>query len=220
MIKLHDDDGRFVAAYNIPSVYWPLNGPYEVFHFENTYSFEEESEMIAVFNEQEYMIGYCYDNTKRLSNALRNKGIDVKTYCGWVFISNTIPLHHCWAVATDEEGHKTVLDLSCDNYQMHLWFEQREQTDPGWLDHGDPREKVAEWLAYALKNLSHAQRCYPCGVLPPTHLYIGCECDPQTGIQMYRNLVERFVDHQCIRNLNTNGYNPTQWILKQKGLMN
>ena len=36
VVKLYEKPGVFKGAVNIPSVMWPLNGPYELFHANNT----------------------------------------------------------------------------------------------------------------------------------------------------------------------------------------
>lgn len=189
VIKLYREDKSFLTALHIPSVYWPLNGPYEVFHSGNTCCFEDDAKMVELFNSQEYLIGHCYSNTTRLANAFQDCGYDIRTYCGWAFTGEEVPVHHCWAVLTDEVGQKAVLDLSCDNYQMRLWFLEREKEDPFWVENSDPKDMVVAWISYALANLSHIQRCSPCGIIPPNYLYIGSPCRPEEGISIYQKLM-------------------------------
>lgn len=219
VVKLYREDKSFLTAVHIPSVYWPLSGPYEVFSYENTYCIEDEPKLVELFDSLEYKIGHCYHNTEQVAAAFRQAGQTIKTYCGWAFINDTVPIHHCWAVLTDECNHKAVLDLACDNHKMREWFWKKEQEDPGWLDQGDPKDNIVEWMIYARNNLSHSQRCYPCGVIPPYNLYIGAECEPKQGIKMYQKLLRENPGHLCERNCNADGYNRTQWALKQKGLM-
>ena len=54
-------------------------------------------------------IGKCYYNAQDLVNALIVGGIEsrrIKSYVGWLFIGDTIPVHHCFVMLDD----KHVLD--------------------------------------------------------------------------------------------------------------
>lgn len=219
VIKLYDDDNSFLTSVHIPSNYWPLNGAYEVFTYANTYCIEDDEEAISLFNQQIYQIGHCYQNTKNIAKAFRDAGYDIKTYCGWAFIHEQTPIHHCWAVLTDEDGHKAVLDLSCDNYKMTQWFSQKDAETPNWFTSDRAIDCLTEWVKYSRKELTHAERCFPCGVIPPTHLYVGSECDPDEGIVLYRKVTAQYPRHMCERKTNSAGYNKTQWTLKQHGLI-
>lgn len=149
VVKLYREDKSFLTAVHIPSVYWPLSGPYEVFSYENTCCIEDELKLVELFDSLEYKIGHCYHNTEQVAAAFRQAGKTIKTYCGWAFINDTVPIHHCWAVLTDECNHKAVLDLACDNHKMREWFWKKEQEDPGWLDQGDPKDNIVEWMISA-----------------------------------------------------------------------
>lgn len=217
VVKLYNDDSSFLASINIPSCYWPLNGPYEAFHTDNTCFISKEDNLYSIVNATPYLIGYCYTNTESLLKALHAAGFtSAVPYCGWAFIGESIPIHHCWAVLSDETGKKAVLDLSCDWYQMHLWL--NEQADKG-IVFNSGRDAIVAWTAHSKSNSLNTDRCFPLGKLPPSYLYIGCPCDPQSGILLYHKLLRDYPGHLCERTVNSDGYNPTQWKLKQEGLM-
>lgn len=219
VIKLYDDNDQFLTSCNIPSVYWPLNGSYEVFTCENTCCFEDEEKLVTLFDTLQYRIGHCYQNTEQAANLFRRAGCRIKTYVGWLFLHGQTPIHHCWAVIYNDSGQQALLDLSCDDTKMRMWFKRKETEDPNWLNSGNAKEHLVEWTAFAKKNLTNTQRCFPCGVVPPTHLYIGSECDPEQGRQIFQNLTSKYPYHLSNRKVNAAGYNRTQWMLKQNGLM-
>ena len=216
VVKLYEG-GQFVASINTPSAYWPLNGPYEVFHTENTSHIISDPLLYKIFDSVEYLIGHCYTNSETMADLLHKAGYKTATtYCGWAFIGESIPIHHCWVVLTNEEGQKAVLDLSCDAYKMTLWFIEQEKAG---IQFPSSRDRLVAWTEYAKKNLSNSERCHPVGCLPPSHLYIGCPCSPDYGIMIYRRLVNEYPGHLCEKTVNSQGYNPVHWKLKQKGLM-
>ena len=216
VVRLYDDD-QFLTSVNIPSVYWPLNGPYEAFHWENTCYIHGEPKLEAIVNSAEYQVGRCYHNSEALAAVLHGAGYENATvYCGWAFLGETTPIHHCWIVVTDEHGQKAILDLSCDFYQMAVWLS--EQEDAG-VTYPSSQEGIIAWSAYSRAKLSNVERCYPLGKLPPYHLYIGCPCSPRSGIQLYSNLLRKYPQHLADRKVNSEGYNALQWELKQRSLI-
>lgn len=219
VVKLYNEDGSFLTSIHIPTVYWPLNGPYEVFTYENTCCIADDPKAMELFDSLTYLIGHCYQNTEQLVEAFHKAGYSIKPYCGWAFVNETTPVHHCWAVLSDKDNHKAVLDLSCDSVQMWRWLASSEANTPACHSMEKAKERIVDWISYALKNMTHTQRCEPVGIVPPTHLYIGSECEPQSGIALYHKLTTQHPRHISIRNVNASGYNRTQWMLKQRGLM-
>lgn len=217
VVKLYDEDGSFLSSINIPSVYWPLTGPYEAFHVENTCFIHDDPKLYAIFDAAKYKVGHCYSNSETLLSELHDAGYKTaQTYCGWAFIGESIPIHHCWIVISDDAGQKAILDLSCDAYKMSQWL--YDQANAG-IRFDNSRDGIVAWIAHSSKNLSNTSRCFPLGKLPPYHLYIGSPCDPNSGILQYHRLLRDFPGHLCEKTVNSQGYNPLQWKLKQQGLM-
>lgn len=219
VVKLYNEDGSLSTSVNIPSIYWPLNGPYEVFHFKNTEYIGEVPKIAELFDKQSYQIGHCYSNTENIVQAFRESSFDVQPYCGWLFLENEMPIHHCWAVITFGIGFRSILDLSCDNFRLRQYILEKAESDPEGFKKTSAKEDIVRFIEYALRELSHTERCYPLGVAPPGHLYIGSPCEPEEGVRIYQKMVQMYPDHLSIRNVNAQGYNKTQWLLKQQGLM-
>ena len=79
-------------------------------------------------------------------------------------------------------------------------------------------EMVASFQ-YAARKVKNSIRCSPVGIPTSFLLYVGSECEPEQGIEIYNRLIQKYPDHECQRNLDSEGYNPTQRILQKKGLM-
>lgn len=211
VVKLRNRDGSFRTSVHIPTEYWPLNGPYEVFHSENT-ARVDIAEIYNIFDSVNYKIGRCYTNTKNLYGKLKEAGFDVKTYAGWSFILEDIPIHHCWVVLDNGES-RSVLDLADDDPMMVCWLSEHS---PKWPNTN--REDHVNWLETALK-MPNTARCYPVGQVSPRFCYVGCECDPDEAVSYYNQLIFKYPDHMCERNCGPDHVNRTQAMLMERGLM-
>ena len=212
VVKLYDENNKFVQSIIVPTMYYPLNDRMKVFHYGNTQKLTEEKTK-RIFDEVKYEIGSCYSNTKMLVEKLRKGGINAKSYVGWLFTGQgQTPIHHCWAVVDDS----TVLDLA-DDFTVMLSGENGKNFE-------SLKSKIewAEMIAsfqYAAKEIKNSIRCSPVGVPTTFLLYVGSECEPDKGIDIYNQLIRKFPDHECQLNLDAEGYNPTQRILQKKGLI-
>ena len=92
----------------IPSQMFPLNGELKLFTSNNT-EVLVDSTIESIFNSVKPRIGKCYYNAQDLVDALNADGIDskrIKSYVGWLFVGDTIPVHHCFVMLDD----KHILD--------------------------------------------------------------------------------------------------------------
>lgn len=215
VVKFYDEQDVFQKSIVIPTIKWPLNGKYEVFHAGNTIRITDER-ILSVFDQQTYRIGKCYTNVKVLLKDLRNAGISAKSYVGWLFTAkDEEPIHHCWVVVHGRNGN-SLLDLS-DDFTVMLSEKNREGFSSAKTKE-DARELMANFTA-AAKKMKNRIRCAPVGIPTNFLLYIGCECEPYDGINIYKELMTRFPDHECQRNCDRNGLNMMQKKLMQMGLM-
>ena len=53
VVKLRDDDGQFMQSIIIPTIMYPLNGPYQIFHAGNTVR-TEDPDMLAAIDTVKY----------------------------------------------------------------------------------------------------------------------------------------------------------------------
>lgn len=211
VVKLYKQDGCFMKSIIIPTVQYPLNGTYRVFHSGNTEELKDQN-VLDIFNNQTYRIGHCYSNTQGLLDDLLSAGYNVKSYAGWLFVGESnLPIHHCWAVLDDN----IILDLSDDldvMYGMngHL-FSQATTIE-------EFRELITQFVREA-KNQPNSVRCQPVGVPNRLFLYVGCECLPNEARKIYQDLIREFPNHECQRNCDTSGINKTQAMLKNQNLL-
>ena len=211
VVKLRNVDGSFKESCITPTVMYPLNGKPEVFTYNNTCR-TTDTELLKIFDSVKYNVGKCYQNTIDLVAALRENGYDVKPYVGWLYVSeHSYPIHHCWAVVNNH-----VLDLS-DDYtimfhgQNGKYFEDCKTVE-------EQRELMADFRKEAAKQ-PNSIRCAPVGEPSSFLLYIGCECEPNEGRKIYRDLIKAYPNHPVHSNVDSNGLNATQRLFKEKGLM-
>ena len=213
VIKLHDEAGNFTQSVIIPTAYYPLNvnGKHEIFTYKNTKAVTDE-EILQLFDEVKYEIGHCYRNTDELCKKLRAHGYPARSYVGWLFASETdLPVHHCWCVLGN-----SVLDLA-DDLTLMLSGENGENFK-STNSHEELQELNVSFHEWAF-TLSNHLRCQTVGQVTPFLLYVGSECEPDYGRKIYRQLMAKYPNHECERNCDSKGYNATQRILKNRGLM-
>ena len=183
----------------IPSQLFPLNGSLEVFYSENT---EEcaDTQIREIFDSVSAAMGFCYSNVENLVEAFKAAAIQserYRTYAGWMFIGDTLPVHHAYTVVDD----KYMLDFSTDklfeNQQHYIGLTQEEIKE----------KLVAEYLER--RKLKHSERA-TFGKVGSLYLYVGSRCKPQDGKRIYQKLVKAYPKHPCIRNVTPTGGTDTQ----------
>lgn len=204
-------DDVFKGTCAFPSVKYPLNGKPEVFSVENTEQIMD-SKMIEVIDQQEFCIGRCYTNTRKMVAALRDAGYEATSYVGWLLFSeNQTPVHHCWTMVGNH-----LIDLA-DDYALMLHGENGEYLRSSGSG-TEMRERMAEFEIEASK-LPHSQRCAPLGVPAGFLLYVGSPCSPEEGIKIFKQLMVQFPDHECNRRYRNTGMTHTQAVMAEYGLM-
>lgn len=212
VVKLWNQNGTFKDAINVPSVYWPLNGKYQVFHWNNTQILEDEA-LLTVIDAQDYRIGHCYSNATAITAALREAGYPAKTYVGWLFAGKgEYPIHHAWTVV---DG-KYVIDLS-DDFCMK-YCEENQQIFNSATSREEREDLLVDFTIWA-SQYPHSKRCYPVGKPAWSLLYIGCECSREQGISIYNTLTDTYPHHPCNEKVRySNGMTRVQKKLYDAGL--
>lgn len=208
VVKLRDDDGRFQQSIIIPTVMYPLNGSYQVFHAGNTVR-TEDPDMLAAIDTVKYKIGQCYTNTKHVVDALREAGFDAVSFAGWLFIDEQIPIHHCWAVVNGN----MVVDLADDSPMLRV-------VQPNIAElHGLEKKQAFADFVRTSRSWPNSARCYPVGQPVPWFYYVGCPCEPERAAEMWRTLTRTFPNHECRRDQYPESRSETQQYLHEQGLM-
>lgn len=213
VVKLHDKDGKFLRSVIIPTVYYPLNNPLEVFQCDNTDAVENEVILRAI-DRVKYQIGHCYTNTMAVVAELKAAGVDdIKSYAGWLFMGDTLPFHHCWAVLNG----RSVIDLS-DDVTLAFTGDNAKKFAAAGDDIVKQREAFLSFSRWS-KNLRNSERCAPVGIPSASFLYVGCRCEPEEAVAIYRKMKAEYPDHITDRNCAPDGTTVMQRMLKKEGLM-
>lgn len=204
-------------TYHIPSDYFPLGSSSattdkkdegEIFYWNNTRTLKNEK-IKKVFDSQKPRIGCCYSNSQNFYDDLLKAGISkhhLKTYVGWVVILNNLPVHHCWLVYKD----RYILDLTMFN-------DEKEMLDTivkkGWdVNNIDDGRKALALLHHQKKNMTNSEKAI-FGRTKQYLYYIGCECSPKDGIQIYNDMMKKYPNHVCYDNIDRNGMTKTQKMI-------
>lgn len=208
VVKLHDDDEKFIKSIIVPTEYYPLhNNRFKVFTNDNTELCKDEA-ILDVFDSITFEIGHCYTMNGALYDALISNGIDAKIWAGWLFVNGyETPVHHCWVTVGE-----SVLDLSDDNYVKYVINGEAFKYVSSKKEHG---ELLVDFYAHIKKDkIPHRERCYPCGVPCAGMFYVGAECKSGDDARnFYRKLMKKFPNHECESNCNSDGTNETQRAL-------
>lgn len=208
VVKLRDDDGQFMQSIIIPTVMYPLNGPYQVFHAGNTVR-TEDPDMLAAIDTVKYKIGQCYTNTKHVVDALRKAGFDAVSYAGWLFTEESTPIHHCWAVVNGN----IVVDLGDDLAMLLVVQPNLDQM------HREECDRAIADFVRGSRHWPNSARCYPVGQPVPWFYYVGCPCEPEPATQIWAKLIQAFPNHECRRDFYPNRRSALQQKLHEQGLM-
>ena len=74
-------------------------------------------------------------------------------------------------------------------------------------------------FALDAKKKKNSERCYPVGKPTEGMVYVGCPCNSEDGKKIYQELIRRYPDHECQRNVDHTGYNATQRLLRDSGAL-
>lgn len=196
----------------ITSQLFPLSGAPEVFHAGNTEDCKDK-QLQQIFDSTEAALGYCYTNIENLAMNLKAAGIPkkrYKTYVGWLFPGDTLPVHHAFVVV----DNKYMLDFTTN----------RKYADPDhlkelYIKYGDlSEEDLREALAIEFIEESsrpHSQRG-TFGRVGINYVYIASQCKPSQGRVIYNRLIRAHPNHPCIRNTTPSGATDMQLRIMQK----
>lgn len=209
VVKLHRSDGSLLDSVNIPTVMWPLAGPYEVFGCNNCQEISDP-EVVRIINEQAYRIGHCYQNATNVTEALCKAGYNAKFYAGWMFIgSNQHPLHHAWTVLDGVH----IIDLAED---LTLQDANAENFKKGKTD-AERRALHVSFTKWSLQ-FPHSERCIPFGIPAARVLYVGCPDTRERAINEFNSLMHLYPEHPCCKKTRINGMTEMQAMLAEEGI--
>lgn len=193
----------------IPSKHYPLSKLSTISLF-TTYNTEEvlDDDIRQVFDAVDFPVGRCYSNTLRFAEECRRNGIsDIRTFVGWITPPSALPIHHCWLVY--KENH--VLDGGIFK-KAELQFAEFVQGNPN-LSMQEYRQAMTDFMIEESKKQNSESRTF--GKVNPLYWYVGTECNPQDGIDIYNRLIDKFPDHPSYRKpgQNPHGASETQKMI-------
>lgn len=172
------EDGKTIK---IPSQMFPLNRELEFFTADNTEEFRDEY-IESIYNSVTARTGKCYYNAKDLVDALLKSNVDssrIKTYVGWLFIGDTIPVHHCFVMI----DNKHILDFG-PLRQFEILYDSNE------------REELEEFKKELVKNKSLPNsKKMTFGKALNVVAYVVSECSPSDGEKIRAKLEKTFPKH-------------------------
>lgn len=197
----------------IPSQLFPLSGAIEIFHSNNTEDCPDE-QLRQIFDQTAASIGFCYTNTENLAHNLIAAAIPkerYKTYVGWLFPGDILPIHHSFIVV----DNKYMLDFSVNKKYSDPAYIEELYKKYGDIGQDELRENLAaEFIKDSTKSNSQIGTF---GQVAQNYLYIASRCKPQHGKTIYNHLVKSHPNHPCIRTATSFGATDMQLRIIQKG---
>lgn len=184
----------------IPSQKFPLNGSPQLFTAANT---ETVSSAIVreVFNATQFEMGHCYQNTDRLIQGLRSRGIDAQSYVGWITVGGDIPVHHCFCVVNGNQVLDPGVFLRMEDFPEYEGINPTETGELLMRKH------------FALQNSPNSD-CCGFGKVDSLYAYIACPCSPADGRKIFQRLMRSFPRHPAYSNIDREGMSPLQRKIK------
>lgn len=195
----------------IPSQLYPLSGSPEIFYQENTEACTDQ-QIQEIFDNTEAHMGFCYTNIENLAVNLRKAGVlkqRYKTYIGWLFIGEQLPIHHAFLVV----DNKHLLDFSASQIHeqllLHYTPKEIETFTRDELRNNLANEFIKE------QEKPHSQRA-AFGKALPSYVYIASQCKPNQGRLQFNKLIKSHPNHPCIRNTAPSGITDMQLRIIKK----
>lgn len=206
-VKIYNNS-KYLKSIIIPTDYYPTNSnnDFEVFENANTEALTNDA-LLNIIDDIEYKVGYCYTNTENIIELASKNNINLTPYCGWLFVGDELPVHHCWCMYGN-----SLIDLA-DDFNVS----KSKEIEKTFLSFNTKEERWNYMADIHIKNMSlkNSERCKPIGKVHPSLLYIGSPCSPSDGRIIYNNLLKRYPNHEAERNT-YNGMTDMQRIIYQK----
>ncbi len=195
----------------IPSQMYPLTGTMEVFSYDNTLPFPlgaETNTIRQVFDATEVDVGYCYQNTQRILDALAAAGVkNAVPYAGWLFVGDAVPTHHSFVVV---DG-KHIIDplIRFDRMNLEAYANEDGTKTPDSI-RGAFTDEVIEMM-----KRPHSE-VMTFGQTSPLNYYVAAKCKPSEAVARFRKLMTAFPKHPSYQNIRPDGTNKTQTLFYEK----
>lgn len=205
--KNENNTWDYIDSIVIPTDYYPLSDTsFKVFHCENC-QITTNPDIISCFDSVKHVPGHCYSMADELHNRLKDKGFESAIWCGWLFIGNRRPVHHCWVTVGADN---VLLDIQ-DNADHIVSLLQGHS----FKNDEELRRFLADTLAAELKQgIKNSVRCSPLGK-PSSHtFYVGSRVsNGEAAKKIYQALVQKYPSHPNNRNLSNNGMTQMQKMI-------
>ena len=108
----------FEKTIKLPSQMFPINGIPKMFVCGNTEDCDD-FDVIGVFDSITADVGRCYSNAEIFLSKAAERGIAksrIMSYVGWLFIGNSMPVHHCFVLVDGKHLLDFATDLKSEDY--------------------------------------------------------------------------------------------------------
>ncbi|WP_346938067.1 hypothetical protein [uncultured Clostridium sp.] len=210
-IKVRNDKVIYesnVGIITIPSKQFPLENKrsIRIFSMLNTepvdiLDINIATKLINTFNAHDVKIGQCYINSERLmkmfDDDIRPK---LKSYVGWLLLKDRPPIHHCWLVY----DNRVILD-GTENYSTDFVMETMKGSK-----NLEEQRKILLDITLEREKLLNSKR-FTFGKCSDLYIYIGTECSPMEGKEIYKRLTSKYPNHISYRrSMNSKGMSKFQ----------
>lgn len=168
---------------------------------------KEIDEIKHIFNNSQIYVGKCYSSIQSIFDYIKDNNYeyileDIKSYVGWVFVGDTLPLHHCWLVYKD----RFILDSTLDILRL-------VGTKLNTLSLEQQRIKIAN-VCKALGQFNNSYK-FTFGKCANYMIYVGSECSPKMGINQFTQLRKKYPSHLSYKEdgMNQNGASKLQSLI-------
>ena len=220
VFDLETQNGNFSKAFvsfgqgntvKVPSAMWPLKGKHSYFlNAENTELCTDER-IQAIFDTVAFETGKCYRNAERLRAALSEAGYPAEFCCGWLFIGETVPVHHAVVVIPGDDGGRgmMVFDLSSIDYT-------KAETAMQTMSIEDCRKWLVDWIAALQGKPRSSYTTFGQGL--PNSAYIVAECSYEDAIKIRTKLEKAYPKHPALGWFCADTKTPIQRALQEKNV--
>ena len=205
--------GESGAKIKVPSAMWPLKGNHNYFFTSESTVPCTDEEIKAIYESVQVETGKCYQNAERLRTALVKAGYPAKLCCGWMFYSDTIPVHHAVVVMHGDAiqgGDKMmVFDSTSIDYTEAEAVVPTMTPDAG-------RKWFIDWIV-SLQNKPRSSYT-TFGKAMPNTAYIVAECSYEDAVKTRAKLAKAYPKHPALGGFCTDDKTEIQKELQRKGL--
>lgn len=170
----------------IPSQKFPISGPLQAFHTDNTEECTDEL-LRSIYDSVAPQVGQCITNAETLKTAFLEAGIEksrVQIHVGWLFVGKMAPFLHCYTVVDEKYVFDFISDWNSNTVDQFA--------------NCTGKESFAAIIRDRMK-LSNLERFAPVGKVDPFYCYVGSIGKPSEARKLFAKLKRAYPNHPAFR---------------------